>query len=112
MALAPNLALLGVPSSRSKVASMSAWLKGDIPRRAGPISRWTEATAFKTPRPPKRLASPSLRSTASWLPVLAPEGTMARPKEPSDRSTSASTVGLPRESRTSLAWTRCMSVNA
>ena len=32
-------------------------------------------------------------------PVEAPEGTAARPKLPSSRRTSTSTVGLPRESR-------------
>src|SRR5262245_41120089 len=35
------------------------------------------------------------------MPVLAPEGTAARPKVPSARITSTSTVGLPRLSRIS-----------
>src|SRR5699024_1998284 len=42
-----------------------------------------------------------------WTPVDAPEGTPATPWEPSSRKTSASTVGLPRESMISRANT-CM----
>src|SRR5512140_3595240 len=42
---------------------------------------------------------------ASRVPVDAPEGTAARPITPDSSSTSASTVGLPRESRISLATT-------
>ena len=38
-----------------------------------------------------------------WVPVEAPEGTAARPSEPSSSRTSTSTVGLPRESRISRA---------
>src|SRR6056297_2529921 len=46
---------------------------------------------------------------ASWTPVEAPEGTAARPMTPFCRITSASTVGLPRESmisrpRMSAIW--------
>src|SRR5882672_12901828 len=40
---------------------------------------------------------------ASRVPVDAPEGTAARPLTPDSSSTSASTVGLPRESRISRA---------
>ena len=36
-------------------------------------------TALRTPSPPKRALSPSRSSTASYLPVLAPEGTAAHP---------------------------------
>ena len=43
------------------------------------------------------LLSPSRSSTASWMPVEAPDGTAAR-KVPLCVVTSASTVGLPRES--------------
>src|SRR5262245_21748428 len=39
------------------------------------------------------------------MPVLAPLGTLARPTMPLSRCTSASTVGLPRLSSTSRAWT-------
>jgi len=42
-----------------------------------------------------------LSSTASRLPVEAPEGTAALPIEPSDKTTTACIVGLPRESITS-----------
>src|SRR3954471_12490936 len=40
---------------------------------------------------------------ASRVPVEAPDGTAARPLTPDSSSTSASTVGLPRESRISRA---------
>jgi hypothetical protein len=42
---------------------------------------------------------------ASREPVDAPEGTAARPMTPDSSRTSASTVGLPRESRISRATT-------
>jgi hypothetical protein len=60
-------------------------------------------TALVTAFPPYRDLSPSLSSTASCEPVDAPEGTAARPKDPSDKVTSASTVGFPRESKICLA---------
>ena len=41
--------------------------------------------------------------TSVGLPVLAPDGTLARPTMPPDACTSASTVGLPRLSRISRA---------
>jgi hypothetical protein len=44
----------------------------------------------------------------SFSPVEAPLGTAARPCAPLDRTTSASTVGLPRLSRISRAWTSMM----
>src|SRR5215207_7457195 len=62
----------------------------------------TPSTALLTPLPPYRL-SPSRSSTASKAPVEAPEGTAARPSDPSSKMTSTSTVGLPRESRISRA---------
>src|SRR5258706_599571 len=55
-------------------------------------------------------APPSRSSTASRDPVEAPEGTAARPRRPPSTSTSTSTVGLPRESRISLARTSPMRV--
>ena len=51
----------------------------------------------------KRVLSPSRSSSVSWTPVLAPEGTIARPNEPSLRVTSASIVDF-TESRTSRGW--------
>src|SRR5712691_5442378 len=65
-------------------------------------------TASRTPLPPKRFLSPSRSSTASCSPVEAPLGTAARPAAPLDRVTSHSTVGLPRLSRISRAWTEMM----
>jgi hypothetical protein len=47
--------------------------------------------------------SPSRSSSASYAPVDAPEGTAAQPVTPPLVVTSASMVGLPRESRISLA---------
>ena len=54
------------------------------------------------------LASPSRSSSASCSPVEAPEGTAPVAIAPDSSSTSASTVGLPRESRISRAETRLM----
>ena len=68
----------------------------------------TFATALATPLPPKRFSSPSRSSTASNSPVEAPLGAIPLPTVPSDRTTSASTVGLPRESRISLPVTCSM----
>src|SRR5664280_1159848 len=62
------------------------------------ISR-TLATALRTPLPPYLFLSPSRSSTASLAPVEAPDGTAARPTEPSTSTTSTSIVGLLRESR-------------
>ena len=51
-----------------------------------------------------RSLSPSEKTTVlNWLTNGAPEGTAARPKAPLSKSTSTSIVGLPRESRISLA---------
>src|SRR5439155_19759960 len=68
----------------------------------GPL---TLLTAPDTPLPPKRPASPSRSSRASCSPVEAPLGSAARPNPPSSSHTSASSVGLPRESRICRAWT-------
>ena len=56
--------------------------------------------------------SHELRTPLTLLlaPVEAPEGTMARPSAPLSRITSASTVGLPRESSTSRARMATISV--
>src|SRR5438445_12200955 len=63
------------------------------------------ATAFCTPLPRYRFLSPSRSSIASFSPVEAPLGTAALPRAPDSNSISASTVGLPRESRISRACT-------
>src|SRR5262245_15030400 len=70
----------------------------------------TFLTASSTPFPTYRLASLSRSSSASCSPVDAPDGTAARPRAPDDRMTSASTVGLPRESRISRAPISMISV--
>src|SRR5690606_26700387 len=51
------------------------------------------------------LLSLSRSSTASCVPVEAPEGTAARPKVPFSVTTSTSTVGFPRESSICRACT-------
>ncbi len=56
-------------------------------------------TALSTPFPKYTPLSPSLSSTASCLPVDAPEGTEALPVTSFSVSTSASTVGFPLESK-------------
>jgi hypothetical protein len=56
------------------------------------------ATALVTPLPPQRSLTSSRSSQASCSPVLAPLGTAAVPTAPPASRTSASTVGLPRES--------------
>src|ERR1017187_624448 len=103
MALAPSLSLLAVPSRAHIRLSRAAWSEASAPFSADSISL-TLATARSTPLPPYRFLSPSRSSIASRLPVDAPEGTAARPKLPSERRTSTSTVGLPRESRICRAW--------
>src|SRR5690606_26662313 len=66
---------------------------------------FTLPTAWSTPLPAYRSGSPSRSSSASNSPVEAPLGTAARPAAPLSSTTSASTVGLPRESRISRART-------
>ena len=72
---------------------------------------WLESGAFGRAMVPsgastgKREAMELRDGDASRLPVEAPEGTIARPKAPDSSHTSTSTVGLPRESRISRAWT-------
>ncbi len=68
------------------------------------ILKSIEQAGYK-PLPRNLFLSPSRNSTASCSPVEAPEGTAARPMEPSSRKSSTSTVGLPRESRISRAST-------
>ena len=102
--LAPSLPLLLVPSRSINLWSMTAWSITPMPTNADRISVLTLVTAVNTPLPPNLLSSWSLSSTASWAPVLAPEGTHARPKDPSSKYTSTSTVGLERESKISRAF--------
>src|SRR5512132_354999 len=79
-----------------------------MPSSRGPSTSLTLRTASATPLPAYRFMSPSRSSTASCSPVDAPLGTAARPCAPLERTTSASTVGLPRLSRISRACTSMM----
>src|SRR6266480_786568 len=81
-----------------------------MPPRASKISPFTAPTALSTPLPRYRDLSPSRSSTASCAPVEAPDGTAARPIEPSSSTTSTSTVGLPRLSRISRPIMSTMAV--
>src|SRR5690348_15796225 len=110
IALAPRRDLFSVPSSSTSTRSMCVCSETSRPRIASQISVFTFSTAFCTPLPKKRCASPSRSSIASRVPVDAPEGTAARPIAPDSTSTSASTVGLPRESRISRAMTSTIAV--
>jgi hypothetical protein len=87
------------------VRSSVAWSSASMPCTAAAISPLTLATALETPLP-AHAVPPSRSSVASNSPVEAPDGTAARPNAPERSETSASTVGLPRESRTWRAWTR------
>ena len=110
IAFAPNLPLFGVPSNFIIVSSIATWFKASIPKRASLISVLTLVTAFKTPFPRYLDLSSSLNSTASWLPVDAPDGTAALPFAPHSNTTSTSTVGLPLESNISLPITSTIPV--
>ncbi len=102
IAFALNLPLLSVPSNSIINVSISLCNLESYPINSGFMILFTFSTAFKTPLPPN-LFSPSLNSTASWVPVEAPLGTMALPYPPPNVNTSTSTVGFPLESNTSLA---------
>ena len=110
IAFAPSLPLLGVPSRSIRYWSRPTWSNASHPMISSAMISLTFSTAFRVPLPRYLSLSPSLSSTASCTPVDAPDGTIALPSAPSSRSTSTSTVGLPLESRTSLAITS--SINA
>ena len=74
IAFAPSLLLFSVPSNSTNILSISDWLKGLKPIRDLLISVLMLLTAFITPIP-LYLLSPSRNSTASCIPVEAPEGT-------------------------------------
>ena len=109
IALAPKEPLFGVPSREIIDSSIACWLLTSMPTIAAAIGPLTFATACSTPLP-AHAKPPSRNSTASWRPVLAPEGTAARPMNPPAVWQSTSTVGLPRESKIIRAWTRVMRV--
>ena len=103
VAFAPNLPLFSVPSISINFLSISTWSNTFIPSSSGAIISFTFATAFVTPFPRYLDLSPSLNSTASKLPVDAPDGTIATPFDPSSVTTSTCTVGFPLESSISSA---------
>jgi hypothetical protein len=93
-------ALLGVPSSSIRRRSSACLIGGVRAEQRLAISPLTLATALLhalAEVAPRRRAVRSPRA----LPVEAPEGTAARPNGAGSSRTSASTVGLPRESRIS-----------
>ena len=110
IALAPSLALLGVPSSSRSALSTATWWDASQPLRVSLIRLLTLSTALRTPLPLKRFLSPSRSSKASRVPVEAPEGTPARAVAPQAKLTATSTVGLPRLSRISRPTTFVISV--
>src|SRR6516162_8090841 len=111
IALAPKRDFVGLPSSEIIFWSSARWSAASEPQRALAISALTWETALRTPLPRYLDSSPSRSSRASCSPVEAPEGTIARPVAPDSRTTSASTVGLPRESRTWRARMRVILVD-
>ena len=104
IALPPRLDLFSVPSSSIMVRSIASWSAGSMPTIALAIGPRTFSTAFSTPFPRYLVLSPSLSSRASHDPVEAPDGAIAEILCPAT-VISASTVGFPLESRTSLAHT-------
>ena len=101
--------LFSVPSSLIIVASILACSYTFIPSISLLITSFTFSTAFNTPFPKYLSLSPSLNSTASKLPVDAPDGTIATPENPPSVTTSTCTVGFPLESNTSNALTLSIS---
>ncbi len=90
--------MFSVPSSVINVRSIKYWLSTFLFTKAGAIILLILFTAFLTLLPSKS-PSLSLSSSASNLPVEAPDGTEAMPFSPENNLTSTSIVGLPRESR-------------
>ena len=80
IAFAPRLALFGVPSNSIMTSSIAFWSSTGIPTSASCIASTTLFTALSTPFPNQRDESPSRNSMASYAPVDAPLGTIARPR--------------------------------
>ena len=106
-----ELALVGgaVERPSSRLSTRDLVRRAAIPSSRGPISSLTFRTASATPLPrvALRVAVPQLRGLVSrrWRPRSARRRGRCAPL---DRTTSASTVGLPRLSRISRAWTSMM----
>ena len=105
VAFAPKFDLFNVSSNSISSSSIFLWLYAFIPIIFLAIFLFTFSTAFSTPFPIYLVLSLSRNSTASKLPVDAPDGTIATPNEPSSNKTSTCTVGFPLESSTSNAFT-------
>jgi hypothetical protein len=99
IALAPSFPLVGVPSNSIIILSnrLCSNTSNQQPRSyfgVHVLHRLQHALCLNI-----FFLSPSRSSTASWVPVDAPEGTAARPNAPDSVTTSTSIVGLPRLSR-------------
>lgn len=103
MALAPSFDLSSIPSISIIRLSIKACPNASNPIKDGAMISLTLDTALRTPLPAYRDLSPSRSSTASFSPVLAPDGTEAEDCVPSLSSTKTRTVGFPRESSISIA---------
>ena len=98
--LAPISEKSSVPSASWSTRSTDRW----SPAYTWPSRRGTACSRAAA------MASFAGSSTASYSPVLAPDGAAPRPKPPDSVWTSASTVGLPRESSTCRNRTSVTSV--
>ena len=105
MAFAPRRDLSFVPSTSIIALSTAQVSDASIPFKVSLMTVLMFSTAFCTPFPRYLALSPSRNSSASNSPVDAPLGAMPRPTTPPARTTSASTVGFPLESRISLPFT-------
>ena len=104
MALAPSFAFVHPfsvcePSSFCTIRSSAARCASTSwPTSAGASTLLMLTTACVTPLP-WYAAPPSRSSSASKMPVLAPDGATPKKERPSDVKSSASTVGFPRLSK-------------
>ena len=103
VAFAPKFDLFSVSSSSTNVLSIFLWSYTFMSIIFFDIFLFTFSTALLTPFPKYLDLSPSLNSTASKLPVDAPDGTSATPENPPSVTTSTCIVGFPLESKTSNA---------
>ena len=103
IAFAPKFDLFSVSSNSINVLSIFLWSYTFISISFFDIFLFTFSTALLTPFPINLFLSLSLNSTASKLPVDAPDGTIAVPENPPSVTTSTWTVGFPLESKISNA---------
>ena len=88
IAFAPKFDLFNVSSNSINVLSIFLWSYTFIPISFFVIFLFTFSTALLTPFPINLFLSLSLSSTASKLPVDAPDGTNATPENPPSVTTS------------------------